>query len=674
MTHAVLVQMPFHSLRRPNLGLSLLRSCAEQAGHKVEVKYLNVDFAARCGVPLHQVIAERTPQELLVADLIFASAAFGSVERTFDRIKEFRTHLESVPGRIGALPDWLLAELPSLSTLAEEFVDQIAHKLVREDIEVLGLSTLFQLVPSLALSRRYKELGGRAQVILGGSSCEAEMGMAVYSRFPWVDFVCRGEGENAFVALLDALAENRSDFSHIPALLSRHKESSTSNAMPLYSLTGLHSSPPQRVSPPLDDLPLPDYHDWLTQLATAGVQMDPDDLMLPIETSRGCWYGEKVHCTFCGLNGSTMRYRSKDWKKVLEEIEYLSTSYGIDSLFAVDNILDYKYFQTLLPELARLRHGMRIFYEVKSNLTHEQVRLLRDSGITWIQPGIESLSTSVLQTMRKGVTAIQNLQLLKFAAEYGMGVAWNILYGFPEEDPLEYEKMANLIPLITHLPPPLYDCNRVRLDRFSPLFVKGESAGLTNIRPCGAYATVFPPQYSDLTDLAYYFDYDYSVSRDPEGYVSSLRQATREWRSFTGSVALIKVDRDETLHLFDTRPVSVADTVELTGDERQILLACESAQTLESIVSQVHLPSDTVHRCLEELIELGVVVHLDGRYLGLAVSMDELIPKDTPLEILAETAHTLYCVRMQGPHKRILRGMYLPMEKVQDAAQTAVAE
>ena len=29
---------------------------------------------------------------------------------------------------------------------------------------------------------------------------------------------------------------------------------------------------------------------------------------LLIETSRGCWWGERNHCTFCGLNGSSMSF------------------------------------------------------------------------------------------------------------------------------------------------------------------------------------------------------------------------------------------------------------------------------------------------------------------------------------------------------------------------------
>ena len=57
-----------------------------------------------------------------------------------------------------------------------------------------------------------------------------------------------------------------------------------------------------------------------------------------------------------------------------------------------------------------------MFYEVKSNLRKEDVRQLREAGVVAIQPGIESLSDEVLRIMRKGVSALQNIQLLKGCA------------------------------------------------------------------------------------------------------------------------------------------------------------------------------------------------------------------------------------------------------------------
>ena len=38
------------------------------------------------------------------------------------------------------------------------------------------------------------------------------------------------------------------------------------------------------------------------------------------ETSRGCWWGERMHCTFCGLNGATMSYRSKSPRRAVDEL------------------------------------------------------------------------------------------------------------------------------------------------------------------------------------------------------------------------------------------------------------------------------------------------------------------------------------------------------------------
>lgn len=63
-----------------------------------------------------------------------------------------------------------------------------------------------------------------------------------------------------------------------------------------------------------------------------------------IETSRGCWWGDKSHCTFCGLNGATMAYRSKSGARAFEEMQQLSDQWQTDRIEVVDNILDMRYF------------------------------------------------------------------------------------------------------------------------------------------------------------------------------------------------------------------------------------------------------------------------------------------------------------------------------------------
>ena len=242
---------------------------------------------------------------------------------------------------------------------------------------------------------------------------------------------------------------------------------------------------------------------------------------LLIETSRGCWWGAKAHCTFCGLNGATMNFRSKDADARARGARGLShVAIRTTRVVAVDNILDMRYFRDLLPELRDRQLGITLFYETKANLTKEQVKLLRDAGVLAIQPGVESLSTHVLQLMRKGVTALQNIQLLKWCRQYGVSVAWNLLYGFPGETAADYAAIGDAIESLWHLPPP-YAMGAVRMDRFSPYFNQAAAFGLVNVRPMDMYRLLYPLPQDRLRNLAYFFEFDHpdgrSAGRVPRG-------------------------------------------------------------------------------------------------------------------------------------------------------------
>src|SRR5207253_3044818 len=147
-----------------------------------------------------------------------------------------------------------------------------------------------------------------------------------------------------------------------------------------------------------------------------------------------------------------------------------------------DNILDLEYFKDFIPELARRKTELGIFYETKANLRKEQIRMMRDAGIRSVQPGIESLHDSVLKQMRKGVSALQNIQLLKWCRELSITPLWNILVGFPDESPAAYAQMTQLVPLLSHLQPP-GTVSLIRLDRFSPNFSEGDKLGVAKIEP-----------------------------------------------------------------------------------------------------------------------------------------------------------------------------------------------
>jgi ribosomal peptide maturation radical SAM protein 1 len=172
-----------------------------------------------------------------------------------------------------------------------------------------------------------------------------------------------------------------------------------------------------------------------------------------LETSRGCWWGAVSHCTFCGLNGNSMAFRSKSAARVVAEIRELERRHAIVRFETVDNILDMAYFRSTLPLLAADGVERQLFYEVKANLKRHQIAQLREAGVTWLQPGIESLHSNVLRLMGKGVEGWQNVQLLKWCRQYGVRLSWSILWGFPGEEDAWYEQMAPWLEKLEHCNP-----------------------------------------------------------------------------------------------------------------------------------------------------------------------------------------------------------------------------
>ena len=248
-----------------------------------------------------------------------------------------------------------------------------------------------------------------------------------------------------------------------------------------------------------------------------------------------------------------------------------------------------------------------------------------------MQLGIESLSTPILRLMRKGVTASQNIQTLKWLTASGMEVKWNFLYGFPGEDPGAYADLPDLIAKLVHLAPPQAD-GRVRIDRFSPYFESPEAFGLPRPRPIRAYRHVFPFGDDELASLAYYFAVEGPQSTtgeaQPSGtpaYVQPTLAALENWRELAGTVTLRGLDQPEgLLILFDTRPIARSFEYRLRGWSRTLYCYCDIARPLRQIVQRVKEEDDSVEEPeirgkLNEWTDASIMVCIDGAYLSLAL-------------------------------------------------------
>jgi ribosomal peptide maturation radical SAM protein 1 len=285
-----------------------------------------------------------------------------------------------------------------------------------------------------------------------------------------------------------------------------------------------------------------------------------------------------------------------------------------------DDILDLRFFRDFIPSLAKLADPVSIFYETKANLTRDQVAALARAGVRQLQPGIETFSTVALRLMDKGVSAAQNVQLLKWCEEEGIEPRWNILYGLPNDAEVDYEAMSETVAQLSHLHPP-QGYGAIRLDRYSPYFRDPERYGIANVEPSPAYALVYDLPKSRLGEIAYYFRFGFADGRDPERSTRRLRQVVTAWQAKHVPGALVFEDDGETLRILDRRSGSLV-TSSLDGWERNVYLSADCHRRPDQLVDvgvSGGASAADVERFLLELIAARLMLEIEGRYVSLAV-------------------------------------------------------
>lgn len=583
----VLVSMPFMDIDRPSIQLGLLAAVGREHGFAVTTLHANLDLAARIGADDYAALSGH--RGALVGEWLFSVEAFGAAAPDPDGVLLPAKDLPLGRDRLRHLRD---VEVPA-------YLDALLDAVPWHEVDVVGFSSTYQQnAASFALARRLKERHPRIVTLFGGANFDGVMGPELVRSVDGVDVAVVGEADTAFPLVLRALAEG-SDPAAVPGVARRGR-----------------LTPPAPPARQLDALPTPDYTEYFERIAALGLPRDTG--WIPFESSRGCWWGAKHHCTFCGLNGSTMAFRSKSPRRVRAELAQLARRHRGFRFAAVDNILDPAYLTSLIPALAD--DGFQLFYEVKANLSRAQVRLLAQAGVTHVQPGLESLSTNVLRLMDKGVRAAQNVNLLRWARYYGVDVAWSILCGFPGETAADYAGQAVAAPFLTHLQPPS-TVDRIWLERFSPLFTDPDRFGVRNRVPEASYAAVYPSTV-DLERAAYFFDYDLADPL-PDAAYEPLREAVRDWNGAWAAGRPPTLTYRSTpgfLQIKDDRDPDRRGTYTFEAELADIYLACaDRPTTAPAIRSRLGLswPPATVEEALAEFARRGLMF-LDG---NLAVAL-----------------------------------------------------
>jgi ribosomal peptide maturation radical SAM protein 1 len=612
--------MPFSSLFQPSLALSQFKS--QLAGDGLQSRLLNLNFelARLIGFKAYEPLEKLHGVDMRIGEWLFAREAwgidFGPDASAFSALCR---NGEGVLGSSQYSPEWMDH---ARSRIVPEYLEEMCDRVYSEGVpEAVGFSCMFfQTIPSLALARHLKIRHSCVKTIFGGASFHSEMGEELISKTPWIDIVSTGEADHVISRLARSVLKGEPP-SGLDGILYRDE------------MGRVQRGPEARVvsRKSFEALPIPDFDDFIDDAGDYAKEESAfknAPIFLPFESSRGCFRGRKKQCAFCGLNAENMAYRSRSAGKTLEQIKTLAGRYPVKRFFAADNNIPPGYFRDFLPQAARCPSlkNATLFYEIRSDIGRKEIQALSGAGVTIIQPGIETLSTHILQCMKKGVTALDNIYLLKLCRIFCITPMWNFLIRVPGESAEDYKEMMELIPAIVHLHPPTGHVRMVQLHRFSPYF-REKGTYVENMSAQGWYRGLFPDDRIDLMRVAYYFDADWKNTFG-SGYecytelVHVVESWISAWRTF-GHLPGLSYDVLETgtLELADTR-FGKQGLWKLDEEEALVYRFIDdpkSIKEIEELTAGCGMDRDRIRGMLDEFITNGLALKDSGKYLGLAI-------------------------------------------------------
>lgn len=601
MKPVALISMPTLSARFPSFQLALLKPTLERAGIPVQTFSLFMYFGTQVGWRLNETLADVYPS--MVGEWIWTKAAFGDFAKDEDYFEIYRGNLQAICAKAGC-------SLDDLRLLREKaapgFIDWCLTSVDWSRFGVIGFSVVFQqTLASVALARALKERYPEIPIMMGGATFEDDIAEEIMKGCPQVDYIHCGDADETLPQAIRRVYSGES-MKGMPGIMWRNGQVVFNGRAP--NLADMNKTP------------VPDFDEYFYARKEGGYQRwdGAQEVLLPIETARGCWWGVKNHCTFCGLNRAGMEFRSKRVENVIQQLDELSRRYGILDFNAIDNIIEPDYIDRLFGQLSEANTDIHLHYEVRPSLSRAQLKHMRQGGLFSIQPGVESFSTHILKLMKKHTTGMRNLELIKWSTYYGINNLYNILLRFPGETVEDYRTQCEVISKIHHFQAP-WAIAKARADRGSPMYSDPESQSISRLVPSACYDYLFPKDRFNLNRVSYYFEHEMSNTVDDAQYNEIFeavdvwqhrwQQRPRPYLRFRKAWAAILIH--------DGRNGSPR-TSKYTDDYATLYEYCADARSRKEISAKFD-DAQWVDGALDEFINKDLMVHLDNRYLSLAL-------------------------------------------------------
>jgi len=316
-------------------------------------------------------------------------------------------------------------------------IDETVDWIEKEDPDILGFATYSVSGRTAALtSKKIKEKNPNIIIVFGNyyATFNPER---ILKKYPQVDIIVRGEGENTAVELVDCL-KNNGDLKRVSGITFRNNEK-------------IVSTPNRPLIKNLDSLPFPDrklidveYHSII-----AGANVAPKRFT-SIASSRGCVF----RCRFCSCTQFANNiWRPRSVKNTMEELHFLASEGYRQFIFIDDSFtLNPKRVIELCRAMQKERIEMDWICEGRvDNCSYEVLHEMAEAGCKILFFGIESANQRILNYFNKRITPEQSRNAVKTARKAGIDViVGSFILGAPDETRREIQNtldFAKKIPI-----------------------------------------------------------------------------------------------------------------------------------------------------------------------------------------------------------------------------------
>jgi len=305
--------------------------------------------------------------------------------------------------------------------------EELAKRIAAQNPGLVGITAMTTTYPAaLRVAELTRQTAPAAKIVLGGvhPTLDPEGVLA----HDWVDYVIRGEGEFALEGLVNALSGDGT-FDHIEGLCYRDGDRLVLQDRDLII--------------DQDSLPMYDYDAFPVEQYIRHNQLLRGIRGISMLVSRGCPYP----CTFCAVH-QTMgrRWRVKSARLVADEVLTLRDRYNLEGIWFKDSILNLNrdWTREFCELMIERKAGIGWQANTRNDLIdEEELKLMREAGLTQLDLGIETGSPRSLAKLKKRITVEQIKEKVRLAQKY-VKVFGFFMVGIPGEEEADVRQTFEL--------------------------------------------------------------------------------------------------------------------------------------------------------------------------------------------------------------------------------------